>query len=294
MLTDEFLFDSKFIKINGHQLHYIDVSEGDPILFIHGNPTSSYLWRNIIPYLSCLPARCIALDLIGFGKSERPDIDYKFVTHTDYIAQFIQALGLKNITLVLHDWGNALGFYYGLHHLDNIKGFAILEGGSFFRPIPSMDNFYPVQAQELFTTLRDPVQGPELMKTVNPFLSNMKKSVLGCALSDIAWGNYQAPFLDPDSRKPMWTFPTQFPINGMPKEVFEIVNDYSPILQESKIPKILFYATPGCNTPPEIVEWAKNHMHNLQTIDIGPGFHFLPEDNPTLIGQELSKWYKTL
>jgi haloalkane dehalogenase len=293
-LTDTFPFDSKFITIHQHQLHYIDVSKGDPILFLHGNPTSSYMWRNIIPYMSRLPARCIALDLIGFGKSERPDIDYGFVTHADYVNRFIEALNLKNITLVMHDWGNALGLYYGLHHLDNIQGFAMIEGGSFFRPIPRMEDFYPIQAQALFTTLRDPIEGPELMKNVNPFLSNMKKSVLGCELSDTALRIHQAPFLDPNSRKPMWTFPTQFPINGEPKEVFEIVNEYSPILQECTTPKILFHATPGCNTPPVIVEWAKSHMHHLTTVDIGTGYHFLPEDNPTLIGQELSKWYETL
>jgi len=296
-LTDEFQFDPKFISIHGHKLHYIDVSEAssnEPILFLHGNPTSSYLWRNIIPSMSRLHTRCIALDLIGFGKSERPDIDYRFITHTDYVNCFIEALNLKNITLVMHDWGNALGFYYGLNHLDNIKGFAIIEGGNFFQPMQSMKNFYPIQAQDLFTTLRDPVEGPKLMKNENPFLSNMKKSILGRNLSETALSNYHGPFLDPNSRKPMWTFPTQFPINGQPREVFEIVDHYSPILQKCTTPKILFHATPGCNTPPEVVEWAKSHMHNLTTVDIGPGFHFLPEDNPSLIGQELSKWYQSL
>ncbi len=296
-LSDEFLFDSKYIIIHGHKLHYIDVcdaSANDCVLFLHGNPTSSYLWRNIIPYMSQLHTRCIALDLIGFGKSERPDIDYRFVTHADYVNRFIEALNLKNITLVMHDWGNALGFNYGLHHLDNIKGFAIIEGGSFFKPLPSMKDFYPIQAQEMFSTLRDPIEGPELMKTVNPFLSNMKQSILGCSLSETALHNYQKPFLDPNSRKPMWTFPTQFPISGQPKEVCEIVSHYSPILQECSTPKILFHAAPGCNTPKEVVEWAKSHMHNLTTVDIGPGYHFLPEDNPALIGQELSKWYQSL
>lgn len=295
-LTDEFPFDSKFMTINGHQLHYIDTGDAssDPVLFLHGNPTSSYLWRNIIPYISRHPARCIALDLIGYGKSERPDIDYRFVTHADYVIRFIEALKLKNITLVMHDWGNALGFYYGLYHLNNIKGFAIIEGGSFFRPIPSMEDFFPVQAQGLFTTLRDPVKGPELMKNFNPFLSNMQKSVLGRHLSDAAWQKHQAPFLDPDSRKPIWTFPTQFPIAGKPHDVFEIVTRYSPILQECKTPKILFHATPGCNTPPEVVEWAKEHMHHLTTVQIGPGYHYLPEDNPMLIGQELSRWVAAL
>jgi haloalkane dehalogenase len=293
-LTDEFPYESKWMTVNRHRLHYIDVSEGDPTLFIHGNPTSSYLWRNIIPYLSRLPARCIALDLIGYGKSERPDIDYRFVTHADFIHRFIEQLDLKNITLVMHDWGNALGFYYGLHHLENIKGFAIIEGGSFFKPIPTMQDFQPVQAQGLFTTLRDSVKGPELMKTANPFLSNMKKNVLGRTLSDAAWQKHQSPFLDPESRKPIWTFPTQFPINGEPKEVYKIVNEYSPILQTCATPKILFHATPGCNTPSTVVEWAKRHMHSLATVDIGPGYHYLPEDNPSLIGQELAKWRSAL
>jgi haloalkane dehalogenase len=289
-LTDEFLFESKFLQVNGHRMHYIDVGQVDPILFIHGNPTSSYLWRNIIPYLSDR-TRCIALDLIGYGKSERPNIDYRFVTHADYVTKFIQKLALKNFTLVLHDWGSALGFYYGLHRLDHIKGFAFMEAGSFFKPIPSMDEFHPVQAQGLFSTLRDPIQGPELMKRDNPFLGNMQKSVIGRTLSDQAWEYHQAPFRDPESRKPMWTFPTQFPIAGEPKEVFEIVSGYSPILQTCQTPKIMFHATPGANAPAEIVEWAKSHMKNLKTIDIGPGFHFLPEENPIKIGEELSKWY---
>ena len=120
-ISAAFPFDSKYIEVLGSKMHYIDEGEGDPILLLHGNPTSSYLWRNIIPHLTP-KARCIAPDLIGMGKSDKPDIGYRFFDHVEYIEGFIEKMGLKNITLVIHDWGSGLGFHYAMRHEGNIKG----------------------------------------------------------------------------------------------------------------------------------------------------------------------------
>jgi haloalkane dehalogenase len=125
-ISAEFPFESNYVEVLGSQMHYIDEGEGDPILFIHGNPTSSYLWRNIIPYVEPY-GRAIAVDLIGMGKSDKPDIGYRFVDHAKYLEAFIEKLDLKNITLVVHDWGSALGFNYAMQNEDNIKGIAFME-----------------------------------------------------------------------------------------------------------------------------------------------------------------------
>src|SRR5215472_13129019 len=125
-ISPDFPYKSHYLEVEGSKLHYIESGNGDPILFLHGNPTSAYLWRNIIPFVAPL-GRCIALDLIGMGQSDKPDIDYRFFDHVQYVEGFIQAFGLQHITLVLHDWGSALGFYYASRNEANIKGLAFLE-----------------------------------------------------------------------------------------------------------------------------------------------------------------------
>ena len=125
-ISVDFPYQSHYISVHGSKIHYIDKGEGDPILFLHGNPTSSYLWRNIIPHLTSL-GRCIAPDLIGMGKSDKPDIEYRFFDHVKYIEGFIEQMGLKNLTLVIHDWGSGLGFHYAMGHENNVKGIAFME-----------------------------------------------------------------------------------------------------------------------------------------------------------------------
>jgi len=131
-ISPKFPFESKYLTINGSKMHYIDIGEGDPILFLHGNPTSNFLWRNVIPHIQG-KGRCIAPDLIGMRKSDKPDIDYRMEDHYDYLEKFIEQLGLKNITLVLHDWGSGLGFHYANLHRDNIKAIAFME--AMYRPL---------------------------------------------------------------------------------------------------------------------------------------------------------------
>lgn len=150
----DYPFESRFLEVNGQRLHYIDQGSGDPILFLHGNPTWSYMWRNIIPYLQT-SARCIAVDLIGMGRSDKSDIGYTFLEHVDYISQFIEKLGLTNVVLVGHDWGMAIGLQYALNHPDQVKAVAMIEPQALY-PCPSWAEFTPAEAKELFQTLRDP------------------------------------------------------------------------------------------------------------------------------------------
>ena len=164
-ISAAFPFESKFVEVHGSKMHYVEEGAGDPVLFLHGNPTSSYLWRNVIPHVSPL-ARCIALDLIGMGKSDKPDIEYRFVDHSKYVEGFIEALGLRNITFVIHDWGSALGFHYARRHEDNVKGLAFME--AIVRPL-TWDEF-PEQARQMFQGFRTPEVGENMLINQNMFV----------------------------------------------------------------------------------------------------------------------------
>ncbi len=156
-ISPAFPFQSKFVDVLGSRMHYVEEGAGDPVLFLHGNPTSSYLWRNVIPHVSPL-GRCIAPDLIGMGKSDKPDIGYGFFDHSRYVEGFIEALGLQNITLVIHDWGSALGFHYARRHEGNVKGIAFME--AIVRPV-TWDE-WPEQARQMFQAFRTPGVGEQI------------------------------------------------------------------------------------------------------------------------------------
>ncbi len=135
-ISANFPYQSNYIEVHGSSIHYVEEGAGQPILFLHGNPTSSYLWRNIIPHVASL-GRCIAPDLIGMGRSDKPDIDYRFVDHANYVEEFIEKMDLQDITLVVHDWGSALGFHYAMRHESNVRGLAFME--AILAPVPSWE-----------------------------------------------------------------------------------------------------------------------------------------------------------
>jgi haloalkane dehalogenase len=289
-ISAAFPFESKYVEVLGSNIHYIDEGEGDPILFLHGQPTSSYLWRNIIPHLTS-QGRCIAPDLIGFGKSDKPDIEYRFFDHVKYIEGFIDALGLRNITLVVHDWGSGLGLHYAMRNESNIKGIAMME--AILMSIPSWDAF-PADFQEIFKGFRTPEVGWDMLVNQNMFVEAVLPNAIVRDLTDEEMNIYREPFLDPESRKPVWRWPNELPIAGEPADVAEAVDAYGARLQQSDLPKLLFHATPGGLIPPQMVEWCRENFSNLKTVDIGPGVHYLQEDNPHLIGSELAAWYQGL
>jgi haloalkane dehalogenase len=278
------------VDVHGSRMHYVEEGEGAPVLFLHGNPTSSYLWRNVIPHVSG-GARCIAPDLIGMGKSDKPDIDYRFVDHARYLEGFIETLGLGDVVLVLHDWGSGLGFHWARRHADRVRGLAFME--AILTPVPSWDVF-PEGAREMFQAFRTPEVGWDLIAKQNVFVEQALPGSVVRKLSDEEMDAYRAPFPDEASRKPVWRWPNEIPIEGEPADVAEVVGAYSAWLQETEVPKLLFAATPGALIPAPVVEWARSALPNLEVVELGEGIHYVQEDHPEEIGRGIARWLAEL
>ena len=289
-ISAAFPFESKYVDVLGSKMHYIDEGSGDPFLLLHGQPTSSYLWRNVIPHLTGL-GRCVAPDLIGFGKSDKPDIEYRFFDHAKYVFGFIEAMGLENITLVIHDWGAGLGLYYARKNPSRIKAIAMMEPVA--ASIPSWDAFSP-DFQAMFRGFRSDETGWEMLVNQNMFVEGVLPGAIVRKLTDEEMNVYREPFLDPAHRKPVWRWPNELPIAGEPADTAAAVDANFAWLQETDVPKILFHATPGTIVPPAAVEMYTSSMSNLKTVDVGDGIHYLQEDHPHEIGAEIAEWYRGL
>jgi haloalkane dehalogenase len=289
-ISPDFPYQSNYVNVLNSTMHYVDEGQGDPILFLHGNPTSSYLWRNIIPYLTP-HARCIAPDLIGMGKSGNPDIEYQFFDHVRYLEAFIEELGLTNITLVIHDWGSSLGFHYASRHEDNVKAIAFMEAQ--IMPTPSWD-VMPDEVQQLFKAFRTPDVGWDMIVNQNMFVEQVLPGSVIRQLTDDEMNHYRAPFENPAHRKAVWRWPNEIPIGGEPADVTEAVNTYNQWLKSTDIPKLLFFASPGAIMVGAVLDWCKEFLPSLKTVDLGEGLHFLQEDHPHEIGAALADWYQSL
>ena len=285
-----FPYKSKYIEVLGSRMHYIDEGTGDPILFIHGQPTSSYLWRNVMPEVKPY-GRIIAVDLIGMGKSDKPDIDYRFVDHARYIDGFIQKLGLKNITLVIHDWGSALGFHYAKRHENNVKGIAFME--AIILPIPSYAAM-PEQVRKMMQAFRTPDVGWDMIVNQNMFIEKLMPSMMLRKLTEEEMNHYREPFVNPANRKPLWRWPNELAIGGQPEDVAGIINSYGVWLQQTGVPKLLVYAKPGALITDEMRAWCEKNLKNLKTVYVGEGLHFIQEDHPHEIGMAVAQWYRSL
>jgi len=288
-ISAEFPFESKYIDVLDAKMHYIDEGEGDPILFLHGNPTSSYVWRNIIPHL--VPqGRCIALDLIGMGKSDKPNISYRFVEHFKYMNGFIEKLELANITLVLQDWGSGLGFHYATLNDDNVKALAFME--AILRPMSWTE--FPIGPRIGFKLFRMPGIGWLMLSVMNMFVRQILPQMTVRKLTAQEMRRYLEPFPSIKSRRSVRQWPLEIPMGGRPEDMIELVSAYSQKLQISEAPKLLFYGNPGAIVNANAVEWCRRNLKNLKTVDVGDGLHYLQEDNPRLIGEELANWYTSL
>ena len=295
-ISADFPFESKYIKINGSAMHYIDENNtNEPFqttfVCIHGNPTSSYLWRNIIPYLKT-QGRVIAFDLIGFGKSDKPAIDYSIATHANYVDGIIDTLNLQNIVFVIHDWGLALGMSYARRNEDKISGLVFMEG--IVKPMKWKELAYePIRT--IFRLFRTPIIGKFMNVTLNMFV---KKVLLELGsnrkLSTVEKKYYSKPFLDKKDRIPVYLFPKFLPLNGKPKDTTTLANDNHTWLQTTKIPKLLFWVTPGILIKPKTVKEFKNSYPNLTDNYLGEATHFVQEDYPHEIGENIIKWYKNI
>lgn len=284
----------KYVEVLGSKMAYVDEGKGDPILFLHGQPTSSYLWRNIMPHLEA-QGRVIAPDLIGFGKSDQPDIDYTFVSHYPYVEGFIKKLGLKNITLVVHDWGSGLGLHYARLNSDNIKAIVTME--SIIAPtIPAKS--YADMREDLgnFFTM---AQGPDGRKVILEDNSWLKEEGFLDAfilrpLDAEALSVYQTPHKTKKSRKQVYQWPKEMPIGKKPKAVYDIVTAYNKWLEKTDIPWLFFYASPGVLNPETAADYWTARAKNIETVFIGGGLHYVQEDEPYAIGRAISDFYRRI
>lgn len=280
-------FSPNFVEVLGSRMHYIDTGgDGRAVLFLHGNPTSSYLWRNIIPHVAATGARCVAPDLIGMGKSDKPDLAYRFEDHVRYIDAFIEALDLQRVVLVIHDWGSALGLNWARRHPERVDGIAMME---FISPVKSWDD-WPEPIRPLFQAFRAPGAGEELVMDQNVFIEQVLPGAVARGLGEAEMQHYRAPFIDRAARKPMLSFPRDLPIAGEPADVVATTQAYMDWLAGNPVPKLLFWGTPGILVTPADAQRYQQTLPNLQTVDIGDGLHYLQEDQPDLIGRGIAQW----
>lgn len=287
-ISAEFPYESKYVEVEGAKIHYVEAGEGDPILFLHGNPTSVYLWRNIMPHVSG-QGRAIAMDLIGMGKSEKLDLDYTYADHRKYVDGFIKTMELENITLVVHDWGSALGFDYATRHPENVAGIAFMEAIiPPAMPAPSYDVMGP--AAQIFKAMRTPGQGETMVLENNFFVEMILPGAVVRTLSDAEREAYREPFKTKESRKPTLQWPRELPIGGEPAETVEVVTRIGEWMRETETPMLHFWATPGALNPEPVAKALVEQVKNLQSQYVGAGVHYLQEDHPELIGRTIADW----
>jgi haloalkane dehalogenase len=288
-ISAEFPYESQYVEVLGSKMHFIEQGQGDPILMLHGNPTSSYLWRNVIPHVS--PAgRVIAVDLIGMGKSDKPDIAYKLQDHIRYVDAFIETMGLENVVLVLHDWGGGVGFDYAMRNPENVRGIVFME--AVVKPMTWADTNFA--EKYLFETMRDEEDGYDLNIRDNYFVEKLLPMMAGRTLSETEMDVYRAPYLEAADRKPVRVWPEEIPIDGTPERNYILISETYEKLKESSIPLLLLVGDPGMIMKEEFVATLKNELPRMETREIGPGMHFLQETQPTNIGQATESWITTL
>ena len=284
------MYEYKRINILDSEMAYIDEGEGDPVVFLHGNPTSSYLWRNIMPYAEGL-GRILAPDLIGMGQSgKNPAGSYRFVDHYKYLSAWMDAMNLgSNVVLVIHDWGSGLGFHWANEHRDQIQGIVYME--AIVRPMSLSE--WPEQAAGIFQGMRSP-KGEELILERNFFVERILPSSIIRKLTDKEMNVYRAPFLEPgESRRPTLTWPRQIPFDGEPADVHEIVSNYYNWLQSAESPpKLYINAEPGIILTGQVRKDAQA-LPNQEEITV-KGLHFVQEDSPDEIGKATAQFVKKL
>ena len=282
----------KFINVNGRQMAYVEMGSGDPIIFQHGNPTSSYLWRNIMPALAEV-GRCIAVDLIGMGDSDKlddpgPD-SYRYVEHRDYLFAAWEQLGLsEKVTLVIHDWGSALGFDWARQNEDKLRGIAYMEGIA----CPMRWTDWPEDARRVFQGFRSEA-GESMVLDRNLFVERVLPGSVLRDMSEEEMAVYRRPFASPgEDRRPTLTWPRQIPLDGEPEDVVGIVADYAQWLQQSDVPKLFINAEPGAMLTGPQREFCRR-FPNQSEVTV-PGIHFLQEDSPDEIAAALLAWHRDL
>jgi haloalkane dehalogenase len=282
-------FDVALPQVNvlGSTMAYREAgnTEAPVALFLHGNPSSSYIWRNIIP-LVCPVAHCIAPDLIGFGQSGKPEIEYRFADHVRYLDAFLENLEISSAFVIAHDWGSALAFHLAARRPEFIRGFAFME---FIRPMPTWEDFDQA-GREIFQQFRTPTVGEKMILQNNVFVEQVLPANIVRKLKDEEMSVYRAPFPTPESRRPIWRFPNELPIAGEPADVYSTLESAHRALAQSSYPKLLFTGDPGALVDPAFAESFAKALNNLKVVKLGPGRHYLQEDHAEVIATTLRHW----
>lgn len=290
-ISEELSIPRKDVSVLGSKMSYLEQGEGETVLFIHGNPSSAYLWRNIMPYASS-SHRAIAVDLIGMGHSAKPDIRYTFEDHARYLDAFIETLDLKGITIVAHDWGAALAWDFARRHPGKVSRIAFMEG---VLPPAFPQASYEAMGEEMggmFKAMRDEQQGYKMIMEGNMFVNAILPQMINRTLGDQAQNEYAAPYQNIESRLPTWTWPKEVPIGGEPASNVTLMRDIQNFMAETDMPVLLTYAQPGVLVPPQAVPFYTGLIENLETAFIGQGLHFIQEDQPDSIGRAIQDWLR--
>ncbi len=284
--------EKKTIEVLGKRMAYVEMGEGDPIIFQHGNPTSSYLWRNIMPHVKNL-GRCIAIDLIGMGDSEKlensgPD-RYTLKEHQQYLYAAFEALGVKqNVIFVIHDWGSALGFAWAQQNPESVKGICYMEAIL----MPMTWEQWPAAATRVFQGFRSDA-GEQMVLENNVFVENVLPGSVLRDLTEKEMSVYRRPFENPgEDRRPTLTWPRQIPLEGQPEDVVSLVKGYGDWLKESSVPKLFINAEPGAILTGDIREFCRTWPNQTEVTVAGK--HFIQEDSPDEIGQAIADWLTEL
>ena len=283
--------EKKTVKVLGKNMAYVEKGEGNPIIFQHGNPTSSYLWRNIIPHLEN-QGKCIAIDLIGMGDSDKledeGDNTYSYHVHKKYFDACLKELGIKDdITFVIHDWGSALGFDWAYDNKNNVKGICYME--AIVKTISWED--WPEDGKSIFQGFRSEA-GEDLILKKNLFIEGVLPGAIIRNLSNKEMDVYRKPFLKEIERRPTLDWPRQIPIDNKPEEVCNTVEDYSLWMSINEIPKLFINANPGSILKGKQREFCRK-WKNQEEVTV-KGSHFIQEDSPKDIGQAISSWYQKI
>jgi haloalkane dehalogenase len=267
-------------------MSYLTVGRGDPIVFLHGNPTSSYLWRNVIPHVTEF-GWCLAPDLVGMGRSgASPGDAYRFLDHVNYLDAWFDALDLRrNVTLVLHDWGSALGFYWASRHPERVRAIAYMES----MVLPRDWDDLPSSRAQIFRDLRSE-KGERMIFDDNAFIEVLLPKLVIRTLTSVERDAYRLPFIEPRSRWPMLVWPRELPIGGEPADVVKIFEEYGRWLARTSLPKLFVNAEPGSQLIGRPREFCRS-WSNQREITV-PGIHFVQEDSPDQIGSALANFMK--
>jgi len=281
-------FTTGTVDVLGSTMRYVATGSGRPVLFLHGNPTSSFLWRDVLAALRPAGRRMIAVDLIGMGGSGKPDVGYRLADHVRYTQAFVTALDLRDVTLVGHDWGVAIALELLRREPGRVAAVAVMEGH--LRPLPDWDAF-DADGRDLFRRLRAPGTGERLVLEENVFLETLLPAGMHRRLTDGELREYRRPYPDAATRRPLLAWAREIPVGGDPADVGETLTRAVHHLAAAAVPALLVHGRPGAVVGPGTVSWAREAVPALAVADVGEASHFLPEDRPLEVAAALARWW---